>query len=205
MKTLLSISFCLVLFFVGCQEQVNNTKSIDYGSLEIQELANEISKDSVYLDLQEQTNDHLDKIMTMLKRKEKSDLKKLSKEEVLNQLGLNEEYWEKRKTIVLDKANYLNEKFELNERPDEEVKQLFKVLLYNSSQNTLNKSNNCQAQFEADIASAHATYDFMIMVGCPVMALRTGPGGYVACSAGAVYNATLAVANAIDDYNSCMS
>ncbi|MFD2532064.1 hypothetical protein [Gracilimonas halophila] len=141
----------------------------------------------------------------MKENKSPSAFKALSKEEVLDQLGLNEEYWKKREAIMIEKADYLNTKFKLNERSEEEIKSLFKVLYQNSvSQNTLSKGSNCQAQFEADIASAHATYDFMIYYGCTVLALRTGPGGYAACAAGSVYNATLAVAEAIDAYNACM-
>lgn len=206
MKTLLSILTCFILLFVGCQEQVNNSEEIDFSSLTIQELADVISKDTVYLDLQQQTKKHFDDIKMMMKEnKTPAAFKTLSKKEVLDQLGLNEEYWEKREAIMIKKVDYLNNKFKLNERPEEEVKTLFKVLYQNSfSQKSLSKGGNCQAQFEADIASAHATYDFMIYYGCTVLALRTGPGGYAACAVGSVFNATLAVAEAIDAYNACM-
>ena len=123
-------------------------------------------------------------------------------------MGLNEEYWEQRKAAMIKKADYLNSKFELHERSEKEIKQLFQVLYKNSiSQNTLNKSSDCQAQFEDDISEAHANYDSAIFVICPIIAISTGSGagGYGACAAGAVYKATVEVAQAIDDYNACMN
>lgn len=106
---------------------------------------------------------------------------------------------------MIEKVDYLNTRFKLNERTEEEVKSLFKVLYQNSvSQDYLSKGGDCQTQFEADIADAHSTYDFMIMYGCTILALKTGPAGYVACASGAVWNAAYASAKAIDDFYACM-
>ncbi|NGP89629.1 hypothetical protein [Fodinibius halophilus] len=194
-------------FLWGCQEQVSNTKSIDFSSLSVQELAKEISKDSVYVELNKKTTNQFSQIRKKMMNRKTSFSKNQSKEDVLNQIGLNQEYWEERKILIMEKVNYLKEQFELSKRPEVEVRQLFKILhnISTSNNNTLNKSNNCQAQFEEDIQSAHRTYDFMIYYGCTIIGLRTGPGGYATCAAGAVYNATLAVATAIDDYNACMA
>lgn len=207
MKIILSITVCLLLFFVGCEKQVNSVNDLDFTNLTVEELANEVSKDSVYMEFKEITKKQFDKIKSIARSQEAPiSSKSISEKQVLNQLGLDEEYWEKRQTVLMEKAEYLNSKYKLDKRSEEEVKLLFNILQsYSNTVGIVKKGDACQVQFEEDIASVHATYDFMIMYGCPTIALRTGFGGLVACSAAAVYNASLGAAQAIDDYNACMA
>lgn len=206
MKKILSITIFLLLFFVGCEKQVNSVNDLDFSSLSVEELANEISKDSVYIKFKENTQKQFNKIKSIAISQEAPISNKVfSEKQVLNQLGFDEEYWEKRQKVMMEKAEYLNSKYELDKKPEDEVKLLFTILQsYTNTVGTVKKGDACQVQFEEDIASVHATYDFMIMYGCPTIALRTGFGGLVACSAGSVYTASLGVAEAIDDYNACM-
>lgn len=207
MKALLSITVCMVLFFMGCQEQALNTESIDYSRLSVVELSDEVSKDPVFIDLHNQSNSEFSKMAAMIKNEKNSEqAKNFSNEEILDQLGLNEEYWEKREKDIVDKALYLTDKFMLDERPEEEVIRMFKFL-YNKtfSQSTLSendKSDSCLIKFKEDIAEAHANHDFSFSVKCPLKANTTG---YSACSSNAAYTAVVAIANAIDEYNASMS
>lgn len=138
----------------------------------------------------------------------------------MEQLKINEAYWGQREVLIAQNREYLNNKFALDERPIEEIISLFKILYQTSTiTNTSNKTsispyigNDCQTQFENDIADAHATYDSAIYVGCTAAAgaVLTGVAGpiaagcvYAACAVAAVAVAVFEVSVAIDDFNAC--
>lgn len=170
-----TLNYCLfITFFVGCDKQVNSVNDLDFSSLSVEELANEVSKDSVYMEFKENTKKQFDKIESIaISQEAPISNKVLSEKQVLTQLGLDEEYWEKRQKVLMEKAEYLNSKYELDKRSEDKVKLLFTILQsYSNTVGTVKKGNACQVQFEEDIASVHATYDFMIMYGCPIYSFK---------------------------------
>lgn len=212
MKSLLSLTVSLFLFFVGCQEVVLDTGKIDYSRLTVVELSDALYEDPVFVALHNQSNSEFSKMANMIEREKNSEqTKSLSKKEIFDQLGLNEDYWENIEKDIVDKARYINDKFMLDERPEEEINRLFEFL-YNRrfSQEfplALNSDSetSCQLKFKEDIAEAHARYDFSFALKCPVIANGAGSGNYPACSSSSAYNTVVAIVNAIDDYNAEMS
>lgn len=211
MKSLLSLTVCLVLLFVGCQEVVLDTGKIDYSRLSVVELSDALYEDPVFVALHNQSNSEFSKMATMIEREKNSEQNKsLSKKEIFDQLGLNEGYWESIEKDIVDKARYINDKFMLDERPEEEINRLFEFL-YNRrfSQEFLfdlnsDSETSCQLKFKKDIAEAHARYDFAFALKCPVIANGTGSGNYPACASNSAYNTVVAIVNAVDDYNAEM-
>ena len=212
MKSLLSLTVCFVLLFVGCQEVVLDTGKIDYSRMTVVELSDALYDDQVFVALHNQSNSEFSKMATMIESEKNSDqTKSLSKKEIFDQLGLNEGYWENIEKDIVDKARYINDKFMLDERSEEEVKRLFEFL-YNRrfSQEFLfdlhsDSETSCQLKFKEDIAEAHSLYDFSFALKCPVIANGEGSGNYPACSSNSAYNTVVAIVNAIDDYNAEMS
>ncbi len=212
MKSLLSLTVCLVLLFVGCQEVVLDTGKIDYSRMTVVELSNALYEDPVFVALHNQSNSEFAKMATLIEHEKNSEqTKSLSKKEIFEQLGLSEAYWESIEKDIVDKARYINDKFMLDERPDEEVNRLFEFL-YNRrfSQEFLfdlrsDSETSCQLKFKEDIAEAHARYDFSFALKCPVITNAEGSGNYPACSSNSAYNTVVAIVNAIDDFNAEMS
>ncbi|MEP5943061.1 MAG: hypothetical protein ABJ356_00795 [Balneola sp.] len=129
MKSLLSLTVCFVLLFVGCQEVVLDTGKIDYSRMTVVELSDALYDDPVFVALHNQSNSEFSKMATMIESEKSSEqTKSLSKKEIFDQLGLNEGYWENIEKDIVDKARYINDKFMLDERSEEEVKRLFEFL-----------------------------------------------------------------------------
>lgn len=137
----------VIITIMGCLNEVNNTDTFNYNSLSIEELANEVVKDSVFLYMYNQTKSQFKRITNTMNEIKSENLMNLSQEEILNRLGLNESYWEKRRVDNVKQAEYLNDKFKLSERSEDEIKNFFKLLYEKSKlQKSFGINSNCQAR-----------------------------------------------------------
>jgi hypothetical protein len=223
MKKVLLIFFASIIIFSACENESTETQSNDYINLSISELARELALDPVFSNHKEQSLKEIYRISRFyIEKINKSSFKELAKNEILDQIKVNDDYWAQREMILVQNREYINNKFALDERPIEEVISLFKILYQTSSiTSTSNKiyvspyiSNDCHTQFENDIADAHATYDSAIYVGCTAAAAGavitgvagpiTAGGVYAACAVGAVAVAVYEVSVAIDEFNACI-